>query len=68
MARLWKPAQGSGSITLPPATADDGGVFFLPQRPFVTHHSKHGMCACMLQSHVTCFGLLQVHDQRVAEG
>jgi putative ATP-binding cassette transporter len=38
MARLWQPASGSGSITLP-STIGNGGVFFLPQRPYMINAS-----------------------------
>ena len=38
MARLWKPAPGSGHITLPSLNSN-GGVFFLPQRPYMINGS-----------------------------
>ena len=38
MARLWEPQPGSGSITLPSKNGD-GGVFFLPQRPYMINGS-----------------------------
>ncbi len=38
MARLWKPAPGSGSISLP-SKIGEGGVFFLPQRPYMINAS-----------------------------
>jgi putative ATP-binding cassette transporter len=38
MARLWQPASDTGSIVLP-SKVGEGGVFFLPQRPYMINAS-----------------------------
>lgn len=38
MARLWQPASDTGSIVLP-SKIGEGGVFFLPQRPYMINAS-----------------------------
>ncbi len=66
MARLWKPSSDSGSITLP-SKIGEGGVFFLPQRPYMINASLREELMYPSYAAETSMSLRGVVDDRIKD-